>query len=126
MTKRHEDVREIVPELKSFDCFDHHPIEDWVPDTDAVCYWLALHIGEPGSEAASMYYVQVCTPEGLSAFKASGSKISRQRPIVLSHYSWESVLAEVAGRLEACRGYGWLDVQDKLRRQFDWEYENWR
>ena len=29
-------------------------------------------------------------------------------------------------RLDACTGVDWSDVQDKLRAQFDWEFEGMR
>lgn len=51
---------------------------------------------------------------------------AKARPIVLQPYSWEGVLAATRERLESCTGRDWLEVQEKLRRQFDWEYEGYR
>ncbi len=117
----------LTPELKSWDCFDHDPIEDWVPDTDTVLYWLALHVGLPGSEAASMFMVPVANHKGLHTPEWK-QRYRRPRdktivPIVVDPYAWPAVLAEVHRRLEEISCINWFDLQEQLRLIFDWEYE---
>lgn len=120
----------MTPELKGYDCSYHDPIDRWVPDGDEVLFWLTLHIGEPGRDGADLYTVPVATVPGLKTAKwkqrprSPGTK--DVQPIVLREYTWEGVLASVRERLQACSGYAWLDVQDKLRHQFAWEYEGMR
>ena len=119
----------LKPELKRWDCTDHDPIETWVPDGSEVLYWLTLGIGLAGSEAADNFEVCVATPAGLRSsngrrFRPRGS--AEPLAIVLQSYSWAEVLVEVQTRLDACTGSDWLEVQEKLRTQFLWEYEGMR
>jgi len=125
-SKKADDMKEIIPELKGFDCVDLDPIDEWAPESEKVYYYLTLHIGEPESEAADLYGVMVCNPAGIAAAKQAGVKFGPEPPIMLAEYSWQGVLNEVTLRLKSCRGFGWLDVQEKLRRQFAWEYEGYR
>jgi hypothetical protein len=119
----------VRPELRSWDCWDFDPIQDWVPDGDEVLYWLTLTIGEPNRVGADNFQVCVATPAGL---KSSVGKRYRPRgggqpkAIVLQAYSWDGVVAAVQERLDACAGRDWAEVQEKLRAQFDWEFEGMR
>ena len=121
-----DDMKEIVPELKGFYCTDHDPVDEWIPENDRVYYFLTLRIGKSGSDAADFYYVTVCTPAGIAEAKQASAKLGPEPPIILHEYSWQGVLSEVESRLKSCRGFGWFDVQEKLRRQFAWEYKDYR
>ena len=128
MAHRRDVLKPIVPQLKEFDCFDHDLIEDWRPESEAVLYWLTLHIGPPDEPWATLYQVAVCTHAALPEWKRDRRTTPKQRayrPVVLASYSWEAVLEAVRERIAACRGFGWLDVQEKLRREFQWEYEGY-
>lgn len=119
----------VRPELKRWDCSDHDPIESWVPDGDEVLLWLTLAIGLPDSEAADNFDVCVVTVARLSSTTARMLKprgAGSPEPIVLQSYSWAAVTAAVHARLEQCEGRDWLEIQEKLRRQFFWEYEGVR
>jgi hypothetical protein len=117
------------PELKHWDCSDHDPIEAWVPDDAEVVYWLTLAIGPPESEAADNFQVCVATLAGL---KSAAGRVAKPRgpsspeAIVLQRYSWTGVMAAVRARLEECEARDWLEVQEKLRSRFYWEYEGLR
>ena len=121
--ERHGIPQEITPVLKDWDCTYHDPIESWQPETDVVDYHLALHIGPPDLEAADLWYVQVFTPAGLARAKQEGQRIGPKPPIIVRPYRWSAVLDEAQRRVASCTGFGWLDVQEKLRRQFHWEWE---
>lgn len=127
--KADEPLLLIHPELKSWDCFDHDPIEDWVPETDTVLYWLVLHIGLPGSEAASMFTVPVANHKGLHTPEwKQRHRMPRDKtitPIVVDPYSWQAVHAEVEHRLGEISGISWFDLQEQLRLIFHWEYEGY-
>jgi hypothetical protein len=115
----------IRPELKSWDCADLDPIENWVPDGEAL-YSLTVSIGPPGSPAADNYQVCVATPAGLRSGAGQRSRpkgSDRPKAIVLQSYSWAGVVAAIEERLDACAGRDWDEVQDKLKVQFEWEYE---
>jgi hypothetical protein len=119
----------VTPELKVVHCPDIDDLPKWIPDGEDVCFWLELSIGLPGSEAADIFQVCVATPTGLKttlgrAIKPRGA--AKARPIVLPQYSWPALLDAIHDRLESSVGTDWLEIQEKLRRQFDWEYENYK
>ena len=116
-------LQQMTPELKSFDCADHDPIDQYTPKTESVWYYLAMHIGLPGDSSSDMFTAIVATPSGLGELKARGQQIECGRPILVSSYSWAAVRDEIQERLESCAGPNWLEVQEKLRREFLWEYE---
>ena len=109
----------ITPHLKSFDATDIGDVRGWDPESEEVFYWLTLQIGWAEGTASDTYTVAVATPTGLRRPKGGW----RCKPIVVSPYSWESVVAEVDARLKACSGHSWLHVQEQLRTEFWWEYE---
>ncbi len=115
----------VRPVLRSFDCTDHDPIDEWQPDGRPVWYYLALHIGPPDSEARDLHYVLVADRDGLAELKQSGYRPGPEPPIVVEPYSWEGVMEEISRRLVACEDWDWLGVQEKLRKQFRWEYEDY-
>lgn len=113
----------LTPELKTFDSADVDDLLKWVPDTDEVLYWLNLEIGLPGAERADHYQVAVATPAGLKPHRGMRARSGAWQPIVVRPYSWKAVLAEVERRLLSCSGADWHDVNQRLRAQFQWEYE---
>ncbi len=117
----------LTPELKSCDCAGLDPIQDWVPESDEVYYWLTCRIGLEGSDAADLYQVPVLNVRGLKSdvWKKRSKRGPASDPpaIVVEPYSWEGVLAELGRRLESCSGYDWFHINDALRKLFHWEYE---
>jgi hypothetical protein len=119
----------VTPELKVVYCLDIDDLPKWTPDGEDVCFWVQLSIGLRDSEAADVFQVCVATPTGLKSelgrtIKPRGA--AKARPIVLQQYSWRALLDAIGDRLESSAGTDWLEIQENLRRQFDWEYENYR
>ena len=112
-----------VPELKGFDCVDHDPIERWVPEGEAVLYWLVLHIGVPGEPGADLFTVPVANHAGLHDPEWKQRADRSKSPIVVDPYSWQGVIDEVDRCLQAAAGWDWATVRAKLRERFAWEYE---
>ena len=115
-----------IPVLKGWDRTDHDPIEEYKPSSPSVCFTLALRIGLADSPSGDFYYVTVAPPEGLEELHSRSSDPASGEPIVLSSYSWSQVLEVVGSRLKQCADYGWPRIQDRLRSQFRWEYEDYR
>lgn len=114
-----------IPQLKGYDCIDHDPIDEWVPESDAdVFYSLCLHIGSPNSEGADLFYVDVVTPLAINNHNL-GRRLS-QRKIIVNPYSWEAVLESVQAILERCAGENWSQQSTLLAKHLSWEFENYR
>ncbi len=113
----------VRPEIRSVDCSDHHPIEQWVPDHRDVYYWLNVRIGPTGEAAADNFVTLVATPAGLASLKQSGFRIGPEPPIVVEPYEWSSVRSQLEARVAECGDASWDRVNERLRRAFQWEYE---
>lgn len=115
-----------TPELKSWKCPDIDHLETWVPDSNKVVYWLELNIGPEDSPSGDNYQVCVATPAGLRSTygQAIAPACSRGPSIELAEYSWANVLTEIQARLEAAQSPEWREVQEKLARSFQWEYQS--
>ena len=111
----------MIPALKGVHCADVDDLASWTPDGDEICLWLELSIGPPDGDSADLFQVCIASQSGLKS-KPRGA--GQARPIVLREYSWGAVLGAIRNRLESCVGADWPEIQQKLRRQFDWEYEN--
>ena len=111
--------------LKSFDCFDHDPIDQWHPDDPAcVDYCLCLHIGTEEEEGADLFYVHVLTESAVRAL--SGAEAKMRKKIVLSSYSWSAVLHSIEKILVSVEGRDWSSLSGQLSEHFSWEFENYK
>jgi hypothetical protein len=117
-----------APVLKRLFCTDIDDVQRWRPSSSEVCYWLSLSIGTADAEGADDFEVCVATPDGLksSAGQRIKPKGGNPPPIVLQEYSWDGVAREIERRLSACAGTDWLEMQEKLRLLFNWEYEGYK
>jgi hypothetical protein len=115
----------MVPVIQHIFCSDIPDVERWVPQDEAVAYWLDLTSGLPNQAGGDNFQVCVATPEGLAStrhqMKPRGSSVPH--PIVVRPYTWAAVLEQLDIRIRDCAGETWLDAQEKLRRVFVWEYE---
>jgi hypothetical protein len=108
------------PIILSYDCIDHDPIDEWIPtDIFNVDFWMNFTIG-PDMKGGDNFQVHVITPNNLHG------KNSDRHAIVLTEYSWSSVLAAVDGMLEKCQGKNWRQITDQLSQTMHWEYENYK
>jgi hypothetical protein len=113
-------VKEVRPVIVNYDCWDHDPIESYEPmDPTDVDYWMTFTIG-PDRTAGDLFQVHIVTPGNLRGANAG------KYAIVLNYYDWSSVLSEVEGILDRCRGRDWGETCEKLAKHFYWEYENYR
>jgi hypothetical protein len=115
----------LVPTLKGFDCADICDVSNWVPEADrVVSYWLTLHIGSPGNAAADLFQVRIANHAGFRG--PAGNRASHSCTLLVEPYSWSAVLRGVDSLLANCAAERWVDVQDRLRKVFRWEFEGYR
>lgn len=113
-----------VLEVKSYETFEINPW-CWEPDNNEVYYWLPMHIGFTGEDAADIYSIAVATPEGLMKIKnEQTNRLDRlYKMILLDTYSWEAVTKIIEKKLAEITDSGPMYISDELRRIFNWEYE---
>ena len=111
------------PELRSFDCTDHDPIETWSPGREPVRYWLTLEIGDAGHPGADLYYVPVADHAGLKTPQWKRRTDRSVPPVVVDPYSWRDVLSEVRRLIASAAAPDRRSTQELLRQAFAWEYD---
>lgn len=117
-------VQAVTPVLKGVHCADVDDLATWTPEGDEICLWLELSIGLPDGDAADTFQVCLASRTGLKSIRERSGKppgAEPARPIVLREYSWGALQGAIRNRLESCAGADWPEVQQKLRRQFDWD-----
>ncbi|WP_370979716.1 Imm8 family immunity protein [Agaribacterium sp. ZY112] len=108
------------PIILSYDCSDHDPIDEWVPDdVFDVDFWINFTIGldEKGGDN---FQARVVTPNNLHG------KNSEKHAIILVEYSWVEVIAAVEAMLEQCQGISWIGISEELSQLMYWEYDNYQ
>ncbi|WP_413664746.1 Imm8 family immunity protein [Microbulbifer sp. CNSA002] len=106
--------------INSYDCVDHDPIDQWVPnDPYDVDIWVNFRIG-PDTESGDNFQVHIVTPNNLHG------KGSTKYAIILYEYSWKKVLRTVESMLEQCQCTSWIGISRQLANLMHWEYENYK
>lgn len=105
-------------EIKSWDCVEHDPIEEWQPDDPLfVEFWCNVAIGVEGEEGADNFQVHVVTERMLSQIN------DKNYMLVLPCYEgWEQVLRSLNSKLDDVGELSWAGVSEKLSKIFCWEY----
>lgn len=108
------------PVIISYDCVDHDPIDEWVPeDLHDFDFWMNFTIG-PDFIGGDNFLVRIVSPSNLN-----GQMIAKHS-IVLIQYSLESVLVEVEKFLSGAEGENWMDVSGMLSKSMQWEYADYK
>lgn len=107
------------PEIKSWDCVEYDPIEEWQPDDPLfVEFWCNVAIGVKGEEGADNFLVHVVTERMLPQIK------DKKYMLVLPCYEgWGQVLSSLDSKLDDINGLSWAVLSEKLSKIFYWEYE---
>jgi hypothetical protein len=110
------------PEIKSWDCTDHDPIEEWQPDDPSLVeYWCNIAIGIEGEEGTDNFQIHVVTEKMLPQIN------DKNYIIVLPYYEgWNQVLSTLNSKLEGINELNWAGMSEKLSKMFYWEYEGYQ
>ncbi len=107
------------PEIKSWDCFEHDPIDEWQPDDPSMVeYWCNIEIGIEGEEGADNFHVHVVTERMLSQID------DKYCLLVFPYYEgWIQVLDTLNLKLSSISELNWSGMSEESSKMFHWEYE---
>ncbi len=110
------------PELKSWDCVEHDPIDSWVPDDPSlVDIWCNLSIGVSGEEGADNFEVRIVTQRLVSQLR------DYDHVLVISYYEgWQQVLELINAKIAGCKDISWSGISAQLSGVFKWEYDGFK
>ena len=119
--KRMQKMELKKPVISGFFCTDHDPIEEWVPkDPFDVDFYLDIYLGPDERPSGEFFTVHVLTVKRVRQMR---NFKKMKYVIMLEEYSWDTIYNKIDEILEECRGHDWLEMTDKLREHFHWEYE---
>ena len=107
------------PEIKSWDCVDHDPIDEWEPDDPSMVeYWCNIAIGIEGEDGADNFEVHVVTERMLPQIE------DKSNLLVLPYYEgWNQVLTALNTKISGITALNWVGMSEDLSKIFAWEYE---
>ena len=111
-----------TPTIKSWDCIDQDPIEEWIPDDPCdVEFWCNIAIGISGEEGSDSFSVHIATSKAVS-------RIADKKYLVIIPYyeNWTNVLAILQSIVDTCKDINWQGMSEQLSKHFLWEYASMR
>jgi len=111
-----------TPIIKSWDCTDHDPIDEWVPDDPSMVeFWCNVAIGIEGEKGADNFEVHVVTEAMLPQIE------EKKYLLVVPYYEgWNQIIEALNTKIKEINELNWLAMSDKLSKMFHWEYEGYR
>ena len=101
---------------------------EWEPGArEDVWFVVEFNVGDVGEAASDLFQVMVATPESLRALRHRGGRPHNAKILLMEgEVSWEAVVTELRRVVESCDEGNMRWSIDKLRKHFQWEYENYR
>ena len=105
--------------IKSWDCIEHDPIEEWIPDDRSdVEFWCNIAIGIDGENGSDNFQVHIATHKAVSRIE------NKDHLVVVPYYeNWPQVLELLQSIVSQCGDVGWSGMSGQLSKHFYWEYE---
>ncbi len=108
----------LIPVVKSFDCADYDPIEQWAfDDPTEVEFWLSIEVGIESEAGSNLFQVHVVTQKMLSQIYPNNHLL------ILPYYSWADTLSSINKVLSTCSDVSWEGMFNQVSKHFCWEYE---
>jgi hypothetical protein len=108
------------PEIKGVTSADVADWQTWRPaDPEQVYLALELSIGPEGESRADLFQIVVATPRAI----AGRPDLRTGALLVVQRYDGQEVRRMLDRLVAGCEQPTWESTVNRLRRQFDWEYE---
>lgn len=111
----------ITTEIKSYDCIEHDPIDEWIPEEpDLVSFWCCISIGIKGQEGFDYFQVHVVTSRMLSQIT------DKKYTLVLPYYeNFQQVIDVINQQMELCKNINWVGFTEEFSKIYHWEYSGY-
>jgi Immunity protein 8 len=99
----------------------------WEPeDATVVSVWIALAIGQKNKKGTDQFFIRIATPEGFQLHKPDDELLIARPLIVLHRYDFHLLWDWLEKTVASCEDVSWLLCVEKLRRYFNWEYDDYK
>lgn len=108
------------PHIKSWDCAEHDPIENWKPeDPEYVDFWLNVTIGIKDEIGGDNFQVHVVTSKQLSKIE------DKKYILVIPYYlGIEKVISNLEKSIEGLTDLNWQGISEKISKLYLWEFKD--
>lgn len=113
------------PVLENIGCYDAPNLEGYRPaDRSDVEMHIFLDTGRRGLKGTIQFTVFLATPKGLARLEEREQNILKfGRMLIIKEYDFDAIRRWLENRVARCEASDWIEVVERLRRHFDWEYE---
>lgn len=106
--------------IKDYDCIDHDPIKDWIPDDkNDVDIFITSHIGPKDGSGFELFNANIVTPNNVPTSK-------KAKYIKIVEYDFELVIKKVNDLLNNFESDDWNETSSYLNHYLDWEFDNYK
>jgi hypothetical protein len=114
------------PIIRSVGVWGHPNIRTWSPDNpECFAEVVSLDIGPKPGKGADSFNIRVASPAGLATLDAKDGIVAGRPLLVMQRYDYDSLWRWLEGKVAVCEAETWPACVEKLRRYFDWEYDNY-
>jgi hypothetical protein len=109
-------------EIKSQDCADHDPIEEWVPeDKFDVNLWMNFTIGPIGFDGGDNFQAHIITKSAIS-----DEPNKKGRMIIIDYFNFDELIKVINSIFKDKEFSTWDEATELLNKSLYWEYENYK
>ncbi|MBP6997846.1 MAG: hypothetical protein KBB39_17055 [Phycicoccus sp.] len=111
--------------LHGLSTFDVPHLRGWQPDDpDRFAEVIWIDIGHRSTRGSDQFTLRVATPAGLAGLQAHRGVVATRPLLVMDRYDYGDLWRWLEDVVTTCDGPDWRECVKRLRRYFDWEYDD--
>ncbi len=112
--------------IKSVFTFEHANIRTWEPENPK-CFAETVYVGiSPDGKGSDDFCLKVATPDGLELLESKNNIIAVSPLLIMKEYYFDDLWSWLSETIKSCESDTWLASVEKLKKYFQWEYEDYR
>lgn len=113
--------------IRSVGIWGEPNLRRWAPkDPNCIAEEVLIDIGPKSKKGADTFRIRLATPQGLESLEDRDGVLAMRPLIVMRRYEFSPFWHWLERTVKSCEGKEWPDCVNKLRRFFDWEYDDMR
>lgn len=111
--------------IHSVSSWDYPNIRVWDPiDPESIAVRVNIDIGEANRKGTERFSIGIATPKGLSKNEPINGILATSPLLVVDSYDYNNLWNWLNDTIKSCESDTWNESVEKLRRHFDYEYDN--
>lgn len=102
-------------------------LRKWQPENENVISKLInLEIGVKNKKGSDCFTINLATPDGLKLLLAETGFVTKRSLLLVEKYNFDEIWYSLEKIITSCEDDSWPLCVEKLRKYFDWEYDNYK